>query len=390
MNIEVLEMKRLLTLIMLVASLTLPMISFSGCGGARPDFEEVIASAVKAMDEIQTYRMEMETDRIENGEEEQSFGSMEFIAPDRIHVLSGPSGSEKEESIQIGTVLYTWSERSNEWNIRDWGDERFAARNIASGVIQSFGDLIEIIELKDEKIGGVDCFHYIGSMDMKGRQEEQIASLDESDPHYERTKSTLESLLESTEYIRDDMEFWIGKEDYLLRQYITYMAISEVRDKGEDTEEVENFSSITTCKFTSFNEPIEIEPPLMEPLEGVHLVAAMREVNSGSSDPENEVMEYEITVSNEGTETANNLRLFVDTKITNEGLRTFEADADIMPVNLGPDETVTYYVSWEYNLITLTKEKFLEYIRQNTLRAIWTDTEGVQHEDVLITGTDVS
>jgi hypothetical protein len=126
----------------------------------------------------------------------------------------------------------------------------------------------------------------------------------------------------------------------------------------------------------------------MEPLEGVHLNATIREVDSGGSDPEHEVMEYEITVSNEGTETANNLRIYIDTKITNEGLQTYEAEADNMPVNLGPDKTVTYDVSWEYNLLELTKEKFLEYRRQNTLRATWTDTEEVQHEEVLIKGKE--
>jgi hypothetical protein len=365
--------------------LVLPLFTlFSSCGDARPDFEEIIASAIEAANEIQTYRMEIENNQLEKGEAERSSGWIEFVAPDRTHVLSGPSGIEKEESIQIGTIIYTRSESSTEWKVRDWGDERFAARNIAVGVLQSFGDLTEVKELRDEKIDGVDCFHYIGSMNMKGRQEEQLASLDESDPHYEQQKLVYESI----EYVRDDIEFWIGKEDYLLRQYITYMEISEVRDKGEDTEEVENYSAITTCKFSDFNEPIEIEPPLIEPLEGVHLIARMREVDSGGSDPEHEVMSYEITVSNEGTETANNLRLFVDTKITNEGLQTYEAEADIMPVNLGPDKTVTYHVSWEYNLIELTKEKFLEYLRQNTLRATWTDTEEVQHEEVLITGEE--
>ena len=36
----------------------------------------------------------------------------------------------------------------------------------------------------------------------------------------------------------------------------------------------------------------------------------------------------------------------------------------------------------------LTKEKFLEYVRQNTLRATWSDIEDVQHEEVLITGEE--
>ncbi len=369
-----------------IVLLVLLLLPFSSCGEGRPDFEEVIAGAIKATDEIQTYRMEIESNRIEKGEPEQTSGWIEFVAPDRIHSISQqlPEYGWGEESIQIGTTIYARDINSNDWHTRDWEDERFAVRNIASGMLHSFVELVDVKELRDEKIDGVDCYHYTGNMDMKGRQEEQLAATDKSDPDYEQQRLMYESI----EYVRDDVEFWIGKDDYLLRQYITYIEIGEVRDKGEDTEEAEHYSAITTCKFSNFNEPIEIKPPLMEPFEGIHLIARMREVDSGSSDPEHQMMDYEITVSNEGTETANNLRLFIDTKITNEGVRTYEAEANVMPVNLGPDETKTFYVSWEYNLITLTKEKFLEYIRQNTLRATWTDTEEVQHEEVLITGEE--
>jgi hypothetical protein len=379
-------MERTLLSALIIALLVLLLLPFSGCGDARPDFEEVIAGAIEATDEVQTYRMEVESNRIEKGEAEQSSTWIEFVAPDRIHGISQqlPENGSGEEQIQIGTMLYTRAINSNDWHARDWEDERFAARNIATDMLYSFGELVDNKELTDEKIDGVDCFHYTGSMNMKGQQEEQLASLDQSDPYYEQRKL----MYESVEYVRDDVEFWIGKDDYLLRQYIMYMEIGEVRDKGEDTEEVEYSSVITTCKFSNFNELVEIEPPVIEPFEGVYLIARMREVDSGGSDPEHQLMDYEITVSNEGTETANNLRLFVDTQITNEGARTYEAEADIMPVNLGPDETATYHVSWEYNLIELTKEKFLEYIRQNTLRATWTDIEEVQHEEVLITGEE--
>ena len=128
-------------------------------------------------------------------------------------------------------------------------------------MLYSFAELVDIKELTDEKIDGIDCFHYIGSMKMEGQQEDQIASLDRSDPHYEQLKLAYESI----EYVRDDVEFWIGKHDYLLQQYTMFMEINEFKDKGKDTEEMENYSAITTCKFYDFNEPIEIEPPLIEP-----------------------------------------------------------------------------------------------------------------------------
>jgi hypothetical protein len=380
------QMKRSLISILIIILLVLPAVPLSGCGDARPDFEEIINEAIKANDELQTYRMDMESNRIEKGEPEQSSGWMEFVAPDRIHTISQPmqENVSGEEQIQIGTVIYSRDIDSDDWHTRDWEDERFSVRNIATGMLQSFGELTNIKELRDEKIDGIDCFHYIGSMNMKGQQEEQLAAVDKSDSHYEQQKLMYESI----KYVRDEVEFWIGKNDYLLRQYITYIEISEVRDKGEGTEEVDNYSSISTCKFSDFNEPLEIEPPLMEPFEGVNLTASMREVDSTNNDPEHQLMDYEITIVNMGTETANNLRLFIESKITNQGLQTYEAKADTMTVNLKPVEKVTYHVSWEFNLIELTKEKFLEYIRQNTVRATWIDIDGVQHEEVLITGEE--
>lgn len=256
-------MKRTLLSALIITLLVLPLVPFSGCGDSRPNVEEVIASAIKATDEVQTYRINMESNLIEEGKSEQSSGWIEFVAPDRMHGISQrlTENGSGEELIQIGTMSYTRAINSNDWDARDWEDEIFTVRNIATGMLDSFDELVDVKELTDEEIDGVDCFHYMGSMNMEGQQEEQIASLDQTDPNYEQLKLVYESI----EYVRDDVEFWIGKHDYLLRQYTTYMEINAFKDKGEDTEEVENSSVITTCKFYDFNEPIEIEPPLIEP-----------------------------------------------------------------------------------------------------------------------------
>jgi hypothetical protein len=126
----------------------------------------------------------------------------------------------------------------------------------------------------------------------------------------------------------------------------------------------------------------------MEPVEGVRLSVKMQDMTEGSDDPEHYMIEYEITVNNKGAETANNLRLFLETKLTNQGQQTFEPQADTMPVNLGPVDKAIYHVNWEIDLVELTKEKFLEFRRQNTLRATWVDDDGVGHEEVLIQGQE--
>ena len=357
-----------------------------GCGDDRSDFKEVIDKAIEATNQTQSYRIEMLSSSIEQGNASQTSILLEFVAPDCLHTVTHMSGdiSSSEEMIQIGTIVYTRENNTDDWHVRDWEDERMAVRNLASGTLLSSTKLKDVEILKDEKIEEVDCYHYIGSMDIQGQQEEELASIDESDPYYEQRKMMVESI----EYIRDDMEIWISKDDYLLRQYTVYMETSTYKDKGEDTEEVESYGSTTTLRFYNYNEPIEIVAPSVERTEGVRLSARMQDMNSGGDDPEHYVVEYEITVVNRGTEAAENLRLFLETKITNQGQQTFEAQADIMPVNLGPVDEVIYRVSWECNLVELTKEKFLEFRRQNTLRATWNDASGTEHEEVLIQGQE--
>ncbi len=69
---------------------------------------------------------------------------------------------------------------------------------------------------------------------------------------------------ESIEYIGGDIEFWIGKDDFLLWRYRVHMEANEFIDKDKATEKKEYRSDISTVRFLSFNEPIEIEPPPAE------------------------------------------------------------------------------------------------------------------------------
>ncbi len=370
-------MKRAIFILVAILSASMLMLS---CGGNRPDFEDVVAKAIEATGEVQTYRMEMESNWIENGKEEQSVASMEFVAPDRTHVLSGPSGSEKEESIQIGTILYTRSESSTEWNVRDWGNENLTVRDMAVGTIESSLKLVDITQLKDEKIEGIDCFHFIGKMNMKGQQEEQLASLDQSDPHYEQRKSALESMLKSTEIIRDNIELWIGKDDYMLYQYRVHIEQNMIDDIGEETEEIETYSSVNTVRFFDFNEPIEIDAPPAELVKSASLVINSTSSAGGSEDLSHQVIKYEISVSNRGIETAQDVQVFVDSPATNQGLKTMEAEAERWPADLKPGESLKYLVNWEYDLSLSSKEELIDLLRQTVIRATWTDENGERHE----------
>ena len=362
------------------------IVLLSGCGNARPGIEVVIAESIEATNQTRSYRVEMLSSSIEQAETRQTSLVMEFVAPDRLHLMTHMSGKmeSSEEQIQIGTKMYTRENSTDDWHVRDWGDERMAARNLAVGVVLALNELVDVKELDDEEVDGIDCYHYTGSMNMEGQQEEELALLDESEPYYEQIKQSYESI----EFTRDDMEVWISRDDFLLRQYTVYVETRMYKDKEEDTEEVESNGSTTTLRFYDYNEPIEISAPPTEPVEGVRLSASMKNMNPGSGDPEHQAMEYEITVVNMGSEPAHNLRIFLETEISDKGRQVFEAEPDAAPVTLGRVDETTYRVGWEFNLVELTKQRFLELIRRNTVRATWTNDDGVEHEEVLIQGEE--
>ena len=175
--------KKAILLVSVIILGVLPAISFSGCGRTRPGFEEVMANAIEAGTDAETYSMKIEA---ENSD-----------------------------------VL---------WGVRDWENTLSSNRSF-SGMLGRLSDLEDTKQLGDERINGVDCYHYIGKNKVDESVTEQFPSL---------------------EYKRNDTEFWIGKNDFLLRQCKIYM---EIAVNNEDTGEIFPYSAITFT-FSEFNNPI--------------------------------------------------------------------------------------------------------------------------------------
>ena len=232
-----------------------------GCGSSRPASEEVIAKAQSAMEEVETYRSEMVSIYTENGETNRSSAQMEFVSPNRMHVIT-LNGNGTEESILIGNTQYLLDAAGNNWRVRQW-PESMSFGNLATSWVEGLGSLVGLVELEDEEIDGVDCFHYKGSVDMKARGEEERAKLDPSQPYYEERMGALEIY----DQWQLHSEFRVGKEDFLLRQLKQHQEVVFVKDAGEDTEREEHYSITATFRFFDFNQPIQIEPPPAELIE---------------------------------------------------------------------------------------------------------------------------
>ncbi|MGD9143102.1 MAG: hypothetical protein PVG61_04575 [Dehalococcoidia bacterium] len=183
--------KKAILLVSVIILGVLPAVSLSGCGDTRPGFEEVMANAIEAAAEVETYSMESEAEN--------------WDVP---------------------------------WGVRDWENTISSNRNY-SGILGRLTDLEDTKELDDVRINGVDYYHYIGKNKVDESVTEQFPSL---------------------EYERNDTEFWIGKDDFFLRQCKVYMEIAE---NNEDTGEIVPYS-VATFTFSRFNDPIELEGPELE------------------------------------------------------------------------------------------------------------------------------
>jgi hypothetical protein len=139
--------------------------------------------------------------------------------------------------------------------------------------LENLDYLVDIEELQEEIIDSELCLHYSGILDIK-------KSLEMTRPMYiERLKSSwgwvegeewaddgeYEEMIEEgwESFAREfskyeySYEFWVGKDDYIIRQ------LKMVRREASDPLE-ENDEWITSTRYFDFNKEIKIYPPLTE------------------------------------------------------------------------------------------------------------------------------
>jgi hypothetical protein len=220
--------------------------------------EEVITKAIDAINELQTYRFEMTSTITMDRETSQGSIQGEFVFPDRLHMTTVSDGGT-EEGIRIGQTEYIRWSVSDDWEVSEWRTAISSVRNnLALSTVEMLDSLVGMVKLPDEINDVVSCFHYKGIIDTKAEMEEQIANLDSTEPYYEERVQAIEQQPRSEQIV----EFWVGKEDYLLRQMDIQMVYTE--DEGRDTEREVSISANYSIRFYDFNHPITIEPPVVE------------------------------------------------------------------------------------------------------------------------------
>jgi hypothetical protein len=132
--------------------------------------------------------------------------------------------------------------------------------------------LVSVERLPDETIDGVVCYHYRGTGDegkivavLLAQQKEYLESRG-LDPSGTVAQQMEESAREQQRELETVYDFWIGKDDYLVRQW-------QRVTRGQPMA-VEVYEMTGTFRYSDFNTEIVIRPPLTESgelLPGWHL-----------------------------------------------------------------------------------------------------------------------
>lgn len=222
-----------------------------------PGYQNDIDKAYAATLDIQSFRFSVtSTNEDSDGFSIHQSIEAEFASPDRYHVNT-IENEQAAEFIIIGDQQYI-SGGSLPGAVL-YASTQGLSRSISKEAVLNYLDkLTDIQMLSDKTIDGVSCLHYQGKWDV----EKQIAEAKRSLMKYydeKGIKPDEEEIDEDLEQIRlteIEIELWIGRDDYLIRQM-------KVNGKFPDDDEGLKFRIINlTMKYYDINQSITIEAPL--------------------------------------------------------------------------------------------------------------------------------
>ena len=224
-----------------IVFLIMPLVTCS----KGPNLREVTTKAHIATSEARSYRMKGTTTYTSEGETHEIVSEGEFAAPDRFRAKISIETGQWCEVIKIGDKSYVRT--SDELESGGGKSDATCVVLPIAEVLEPLDSLIDLEQLPDEGIDGVDCLHYRGKVDMD-------SLLEKTGMGYQQTPEFLEVMRRTS----IDAELWVGKDDYLIRQMITRIRFPE-SEPGTGAEKW--VTQTTIFRFYDFNKPIAIEPP---------------------------------------------------------------------------------------------------------------------------------
>ncbi|MBN1643240.1 MAG: zf-HC2 domain-containing protein [Dehalococcoidales bacterium] len=230
--------------------------------------EEVIAKAYAATEAVTSFKVTFSEAVKTAGMTswfDSSFYNIEWVNEDQYHYSTGTYTPHSEiELIMLFDKIYSRESPSlaplRSSRLEEEIENCINGGNLNSLVSKEYtlaflDSLTSISEINQERIDGVTCRHYSAQRDV----EKIIAQLkeriyqnggDPSDPK-------LEGIYDLFRRTQRDVEVWIGKDDYIIRQ-VTYTMQPVVQGSNLISGGITKF----TTKYFDFNIPIVIQPPL--------------------------------------------------------------------------------------------------------------------------------
>jgi hypothetical protein len=320
---------------------------------------------------------------------------VDFAAPDRYRI-SITGNDRVDEFIIIGDTPYATEETYGRTTVQVFTDS-YSSILTKEATLELLDELTGLEALPEETIEGDRCLHYIGRLDIEKRIEEMKRNYKESntEPYMPAmTDEQLEEMFEGMRAIDVSYELWIGKDDYLLRQ----VEIEQTGPSGDDGEDM--FASMV-MRYSDFNQPIAIEPPLDtdgQLLDGWQLVENIdtnEQVFSNSitssigsqegyNDWAHQEMKYSITITNNSNQTVKDVRVTISTGLIEEiDIPLVVAEPEIPADMIAPGESCTFNASIPFDATGYTKEEIMELQEIKALFVDYTPEDGRERTQLI-------
>jgi competence protein ComGC len=229
--------------------------------------EKVLAKASAAILKVQSYRFTENLYTLDPVTKEFSvpdYHSDAEVTSNSYRIQWRPGSAEKylTQAIVFDTKEYILGGGSSNYLTPEQMQEISPSARITQGML----DMLEKIEvLSEETIEGAACFHYRGTVDIEKYLEQQKPALEKI---YERDFGTYseeefrkiyDPLVEEFRTKKVTDEFWIGKDDYIIRQWKEVILPTNIADDSS-SDMIRSTSDLRT--YYDFNAPIEIKAPL--------------------------------------------------------------------------------------------------------------------------------
>jgi hypothetical protein len=344
----------------------------------------VIAKAYSATEGLLSYRATISGASAGDGLD----SIIEFVFPDRLHAII-TSGEETDEFIVVGDKQYVKSGDMSRNTIIAFSNSATSMLS-KEATLKILDSLTDLQRLPDEKIEGVNSFHYKGRFDTEKMIEKEKARLAgmqsrmAPDDYQEMMKG-----LENSLNVKTEVELWIGKDDSLIRQIIQVT-------QAPDSEGQLHTSSMT-FRYYNFNQPITIEPPLdvngqlldgwqlagsitpdsKQPVFGKSITSSIG-AQEGYTDWAHQEVKYSITITNNSIESVKNVRISIATMLTDESSKParVEATPETPAGVIAPGESRTFHARCPFDATNYTKEEIIKLHDMATILVHFTTEDG--------------